>query len=79
MNWFAKPKFFSPEQMQDIHQKSLELLSSKGVVFKSEKALKILEENGAKVEGVVLKQGTPDEIIADDKVRKTCLGKDFEL
>ncbi len=53
MNWFAKPKFFSPEQMQDIHQKSLELLSSKGVVFKSEKARKTLEENGAKVEGEI--------------------------
>lgn len=30
-------------------------------------------------DGVVLKQGTPDEIIADKKVRTTYLGKDFEL
>ena len=30
-------------------------------------------------DGVVLKQGTPKEIIADDKVRKTYLGKNFSL
>ncbi len=30
-------------------------------------------------DGVVLKQGTPDEIIADEKVRKTYLGKNFSL
>ena len=30
-------------------------------------------------DGVVLKQGTPDEIIKDEKVRKTYLGKDFSL
>jgi len=30
-------------------------------------------------DGVVLKHGTPDEIIKDDKVRKTYLGKDFSL
>ncbi len=30
-------------------------------------------------DGVVLKHGTPDEIIADEKVRKTYLGKNFSL
>ena len=30
-------------------------------------------------DGVVLKCGTPDEIIADEKVRKTYLGKNFSL
>ncbi len=30
-------------------------------------------------DGVVLKQGTPDEIIADENVRKTYLGKNFSL
>lgn len=30
-------------------------------------------------DGVVLKQGTPTEIIKDEKVRKTYLGKDFSL
>ena len=30
-------------------------------------------------DGVVLKQGTPAEIIADKNVRSTYLGKDFEL
>lgn len=30
-------------------------------------------------DGVVLKQGTPEEIIADEKVRKTYLGKNFTI
>lgn len=30
-------------------------------------------------DGVVLKQGTPDEIIADESVRRTYLGKNFSL
>ena len=30
-------------------------------------------------DGVVLKHGTPNEIIKDDKVRKTYLGEDFSL
>lgn len=30
-------------------------------------------------DGVVLKQGTPEEIIADESVRKTYLGKNFSL
>ena len=30
-------------------------------------------------DGVVLKCGTPQEIIADEKVRKTYLGKNFSL
>ena len=34
MNWFAKPAFFSPEQMQEIHSKSVELLATKGVIMR---------------------------------------------
>ena len=30
-------------------------------------------------DGVVLKQGTPEEIIADENVRRTYLGKNFSL
>ncbi len=30
-------------------------------------------------DGIVLKQGTPDEIIADESVRRTYLGKNFSL
>lgn len=51
MNWFRKPEFFSKEQMQKIHESSLEILSSTGVVFQSEKARMLLQEHGAKVEG----------------------------
>ncbi|MBR5337683.1 MAG: trimethylamine methyltransferase family protein [Lachnospiraceae bacterium] len=54
MNWFAKPKFFSEEQMNDIHSKSLDLLSTKGVIFKSEEARKVLESSGARVDGEIV-------------------------
>ena len=66
MNWYMKPKFFSPEQMQEIHNHSLELLSSKGVVFKSEKARQILENNGAKTDGEIV-------TLSEDVVHR-CLG-----
>ena len=51
MNWFRKPMIFSDEQMQQIHEASLELLSTKGVVFKSEAARQALTEKGAKADG----------------------------
>lgn len=54
MNWYAKPKFFSPEEMQKIHQDSLEILNTKGVVFKSEKARKAMELYGARVDGEIV-------------------------
>ena len=54
MNWFAKPAFFSPEQMQEIHSKSVELLATKGVIMRSEKARTIFAEHGAKVDGEVV-------------------------
>lgn len=54
MNWYAKPKFFSPEEMQQIHQNSLNILNTKGVVFKSEKARKAMELHGARVDGEIV-------------------------
>ncbi len=54
MNWFAKPKLFSDEEMQSIHEASLEILRTKGVVFRSERARKLLESNGAVVKGEVV-------------------------
>ncbi len=54
MNWYSKPKLFSPEQMKEIHKSSIEVLSAKGVVFKSEKARNILEKCGAKSEGEIV-------------------------
>ena len=54
MNWYAKPKFFSPEQLQSIHDSSVEILNTKGVVFKSETARNALLNNGARVEGEVV-------------------------
>ena len=61
MNWFAKPKFFSPEQMEDIHAKSLDLLATKGVIFKSPKAVEILVKNGAKADGEIVY--IPEELV----------------
>ncbi len=54
MNWYAKPKFFSEEQMQRVHESSLEILSEKGVLLRSEKARNILADKGCKVDGQIV-------------------------
>ena len=54
MNLYQKPAFLSPEQMQKVHESSLYLLNKKGVVFRSEKARQILQENGATVQGEIV-------------------------
>ena len=67
MNWYAKPRLFSPEQMKTIHHSSIEILSTKGVVFKSEKARNALKNNGARVEGEIV--FIPEELV--EKCLKT--------
>lgn len=54
MSLYRKAGFLSEEQMRRIHAASLYLLKNKGVVFKSEKARKLLELNGAKVDGEIV-------------------------
>lgn len=54
MNWYKKPCFFSNEQMQRIHEASIEILKNKGVVFKSETAREALKEKGAAVDGDIV-------------------------
>ena len=61
MNWYSKPKIFSEEQMKYIHASSLEILSTKGVIFKSEEARKALLDNGAKVDGEIV--FLPEELV----------------
>ncbi len=63
MNWYAKPKIFSDEQMQKIHEASLELLSTTGVVYKSEEARNALAAKGAKVDGEIVY--IPEALVAE--------------
>lgn len=51
MNWYRKPAVFSDEQMQQIHEASLEILQNTGVVYQSEAARDVLKAHGATVEG----------------------------
>ena len=51
MNWYRKPAVFSEEQMQQIHEASLEILQNTGVVYQSEAARDVLKAHGATVEG----------------------------
>lgn len=51
MQLFQKPKFLSDSEMQRIHEASLYLLKTKGVIFKSPRAVEILKKKGAAVEG----------------------------
>ena len=61
MNWFRKPEFFSAEQMAQIHEASIELLQTKGVIYKSEAARDLLRNNGATVDGEIVY--IPEELI----------------
>ena len=54
MKWFRKPAIFSTEQMQNVHEASLEILNKKGVVFKSEAARQALADHGAIVDGEIV-------------------------
>ena len=54
MNWYSKPKIFSEEQMQKIHEASLEILENKGVIYKSEAARQVLADHGARVDGEIV-------------------------
>ena len=67
MNWFRKPMIFTEEQMQQIHEASLELLKTKGVVFKSEEARQALADKGAKTDGETV--FIPESLVSD------CLSK----
>ena len=61
MNWFRKLKILSDAQMKTIHEASLHLLKTKGVVFRSEKARKVLKEHGAEIDGEVV--FFPEELV----------------
>ena len=67
MKWFSKPKMFDEKQMQTIHASSLDLLRTKGVVFHSEEARTVLEQNGATVRDNVV--FFPEELV--EKCLKT--------
>ena len=50
MNLAAQLKVLSTEDMQKIHEKVLELLSKKGMVFQSDEAVETFRRHGAKIE-----------------------------
>ena len=54
MNWFHKPAILTQEQMQKIHEASLDILQTKGVVYQSEAAREALKAHGATVEGEIV-------------------------
>ena len=61
MNLYRKAGFLTDEQMRKIHESSLYLLKNKGVVFKSEKARKILAANNAIIDGELV--FFPEELV----------------
>ena len=67
MNWFMKPKILTDEQMEKVHETALDILNTKGVVFKSEAARDLLASNGAKVDGEIVY--IPETLVKD------CLAK----
>lgn len=49
MNLAGQLKVLSDSDMQMVHEKALELLEEKGVVFQSDKAVETFRKHGAKV------------------------------
>ncbi|MCP4628847.1 MAG: hypothetical protein GY850_35870, partial [bacterium] len=47
---FTQAQFLSPEEQQIIHDESIRILGEVGALFHSDKALDILEKNGARVD-----------------------------
>jgi len=45
-----KSQLLSDEEKQQVHQETLRILDEAGVLYHSEKALKLLETNGARVD-----------------------------
>ena len=58
-----KLDILSPEDVQRIHEASLEIIEKTGVRFPSQRALKIWEENGAQVDFDTMVVKAPREII----------------
>ena len=54
MNWYHKPEIFSGSQLKQIHEASLEILKTKGVVFKSETARNAIAAKGGTVDGEIV-------------------------
>lgn len=54
MSLCQKPMFLTNKNMEKINTSALELLSKKGVVFQSEKAIDILVQHGAKADGKIV-------------------------
>jgi len=52
---FKRIRFVEVEDLHEIHEKSLNLLSGTGVQFHSEEALELLKKCGAKVDGIVVR------------------------
>lgn len=61
MSLYRKAGYLSNEQMAKVHETSLYILKNKGVVVKSEKARKILVENGAREEKEIVY--IPEELV----------------
>lgn len=50
MNLAAQVKVLTPDNMQTVHEKALELLQKRGIVFESADALETFRQHGAKIE-----------------------------
>ncbi|MGM9567617.1 MAG: trimethylamine methyltransferase family protein [Clostridia bacterium] len=51
MNLAGQLEVLTKDEMQTVHEKALEILANKGVVFQSDRAVATFKEHGAKVDG----------------------------
>ena len=68
----TQSQFLSPEEQQKIHEESLRILEEVGALFHSDRALKILKKNGAKIDKEDRIAKIPAEMV--DQALKTAPG-----
>lgn len=74
MRLYSKPEFLSEKEMQRIHEASLCLLKTKGIIFESPQAVELLKNGGASVDG--------KKVFLPEKMVERCLNfvpQDFRV
>lgn len=61
----AQISILSRQDIESVHQKTLEILESPGVMVRSEKALRVLEEGGARIDWKSMRASIPESLVKE--------------
>lgn len=65
----AQISILSRDEIEAVHEKTLDILESPGVMVRSEKALRLLEEGGARVDWKEMRASIPEDLV-NETLRK---------